>query len=92
MSIAVPLSLIKNIESKVKELLFKIKSAASKINWLLNRGCTSSLKVVRKYPKAFRPYSCGMLVYKLVTPNVTISVSGSTSLGHLLKKSTLSRI
>ena len=45
-----PLSFKKNIESKVKELFFKIKSSAFKINWLVNRLFISSLKVVRKYP------------------------------------------
>ena len=62
---------------------FKIKSAASKIIWLLNQRFSSSLKVVRKYLKVLRPCSCETLVNKLEMSNVTISVLGSTSLRHL---------
>ena len=87
MPIAVPLSWKKNMESKVQELFFKIKSAAL----LLNRGFISSLKVVRKYSEALR-LLFGMLEYKFVTSNVTIFVSGSTFLGHFFEKSALSRI
>ena len=53
-----------------------MKFPVSQINGLLNRGFISSLKVVRKYPKDSRSYSRGMLVYKHVTSNVTISLLG----------------
>ena len=48
-----PLKLQNEHRIKVKELYFKIKSVACKINWLLNRGFICSLKAVRKYLKAY---------------------------------------
>ena len=73
MPIDVPLICKKNIESKF-HCFFNMKSLASKRILLLNWGLISSLKFVRKYPKALRPYFYRMLVHKLVTSNATIAV------------------
>ena len=73
MPIDVPLICKKNLQSNF-HCFFKMKSLASKRIWLLNWGFISSLKVVRKYPKALRPYMSRMLVDKLVTSNATIAV------------------
>ena len=78
----------KNMNQKFINCFSKMKSTASKRNWLLNWGFNSSLKVVRKYLKGLRPYSCEMLVHKHAAS--TIFVVGCTSLRHLFKKSTLS--
>ena len=91
MLIAIPLVYKKNIESKVNELVFKTKSAAVKLNWLLNQGLNSPSKVFGKYIKAFTSYISGMLEYKLV-PSIFITVLVPASFGHLFKESTLSRI
>ena len=48
--------------------------------------------MLSKDNRGLRANSWGILLYTLMTSNMTISVSSSTPLGHLIKKSKLSQI
>ena len=75
-----------------KEFLLRISSLPSVINFLLNLGCNVSRYLSIENEMDCFPNSWGILLYKFVTSNVTLSESESIFLGIKLKKWMLSLI
>ena len=73
-------------------MFLSIKFADSNPNSILNLSCKSSWYVVQTLPKASITNFFRIILYKLITSNITISVCWSTSFGHLINKFYLSQI
>ena len=74
------------------ELLLRIISMPSMINFLLNLGCNVSGYLSIQNEMACFPNSWGILLYRFVMSNMAMSVLGSIFSGMEFKKSMLSVI
>ena len=85
--IAFPIIWWKNSSLKIKSLVFKTRFKVLRIKDLLNLEWINSVYLSNQYSIAFNPNSCRILVFKMVTSNVTSFEFFVKFLSHFLRKS-----